>query len=168
MEVCLPFPNSSLISPLSSPLTTMIRSAHPATLGNPLFLIKARMQAYSPALPVGAQHNYKNSRDALSSVVRKEGVRGLGRGVGSAMLRTAMVSVPSLFVCVISWVGWSGQCALTHRMVCIAGIIRPTPLLQLRQIQTRLQRVHAGVELLDVLGQQFIFGGLCGTWPSRM
>ncbi|KAH8120046.1 mitochondrial carrier domain-containing protein [Phellopilus nigrolimitatus] len=34
-------------------------------LGNPLFLIKARMQAYSPALPVGTQHHYKNSFDAL-------------------------------------------------------------------------------------------------------
>lgn len=63
-----------------------------ATLGNPLFLIKARMQAYSPALPVGAQHNYRSSFHALSEVVKNEGKLGLIRGVGSAMLRTAMVS----------------------------------------------------------------------------
>lgn len=63
-----------------------------ATLGNPLFLIKARMQAYSPALPVGAQHHYRSSFHALSEVVKKEGKLGLVRGVGSAMLRTAMVS----------------------------------------------------------------------------
>lgn len=69
-----------------------------ATLGNPLFLIKARMQAYSPALPIGTQHAYRNSFHALSSVVKNEGWAGLGRGVGSAMLRTAMgssVQLPS-------------------------------------------------------------------------
>ncbi|KAJ9096222.1 hypothetical protein QFC20_006466 [Naganishia adeliensis] len=69
-----------------------------ATLGNPLFLIKARMQAYSPALPVGAQHNYRSSIHALSEVVKNEGKLGLVRGVGSAMLRTAMgssVQLPS-------------------------------------------------------------------------
>ncbi|GHJ89954.1 hypothetical protein NliqN6_6356 [Naganishia liquefaciens] len=69
-----------------------------ATLGNPLFLIKARMQAYSPALPVGAQHHYRSSFHALSSVVQNEGKLGLVRGVGSAMLRTAMgssVQLPS-------------------------------------------------------------------------
>jgi hypothetical protein len=50
------------------------------------------MQAYSPALPVGAQHNYRSSFHALSEVVKNEGKLGLVRGVGSAMLRTAMVS----------------------------------------------------------------------------
>jgi hypothetical protein len=68
------------------------RSCPSATLGNPLFLIKARMQAYSPALPIGTQHAYRNPYHALSSVVKHEGWMGLTRGVGSAMLRTAMVS----------------------------------------------------------------------------
>ncbi|KZT58381.1 mitochondrial carrier [Calocera cornea HHB12733] len=69
-----------------------------AALGNPLFLIKARMQAYSPALPVGAQRYYKNSWDALSTVVRAEGPRGLLRGIDAALLRTCMgssVQLPS-------------------------------------------------------------------------
>lgn len=69
-----------------------------ATLGNPLFLIKARMQAYSPALPVGAQHHYRSSFHALRSVVQNEGKLGLVRGVGSAMLRTAMVCHFSSFL----------------------------------------------------------------------
>lgn len=50
------------------------------------------MQAYSPALPIGTQHAYRSSFHALSSVVSHEGWGGLTRGVGSAMLRTAMVS----------------------------------------------------------------------------
>lgn len=64
-----------------------------ASLGSPLFLIKARMQAYSPVLPVGAQHYYKNSWDALSTIVRTDGVKGLWRGVSAAILRTVCVRV---------------------------------------------------------------------------
>ncbi|KAG8931258.1 Mitochondrial oxaloacetate carrier protein [Tulasnella sp. 417] len=63
-----------------------------AMAGNPFFLIKARMQAYSPVLPVGTQHNYKHSWDALSSVWRAERWRGLIRGMDAAIIRTAMGS----------------------------------------------------------------------------
>ncbi|KAJ6621063.1 oxaloacetate carrier [Mycena sp. CBHHK59/15] len=84
------------------PMTAVIAGASSgavgASLGNPLFLIKARMQAYSPALPVGAQHYYKNSVDALSTIFRAEGLRGLVRGMDAAILRTSMgssVQLPS-------------------------------------------------------------------------
>ena len=50
------------------------------------------MQAYSPVLPVGAQHYYKNSFDALRTIVRSDGVLGLWRGVSAAILRTVCVS----------------------------------------------------------------------------
>jgi solute carrier family 25 protein 34/35 len=63
-----------------------------AILGNPLFMIKARMQAYSPALPVGAQHYYKSSWDALKTIYQRERFRGLVRGVDAAILRTSMGS----------------------------------------------------------------------------
>ncbi|EEB90335.1 hypothetical protein MPER_11468 [Moniliophthora perniciosa FA553] len=56
------------------------------------------MQAYSPALPVGTQHYYRNSIHALSSIIREEGFRGLLRGTSAAVLRTASgssVQVPS-------------------------------------------------------------------------
>nr|XP_019007866.1 solute carrier family 25, member 34/35 [Kwoniella pini CBS 10737]OCF46647.1 solute carrier family 25, member 34/35 [Kwoniella pini CBS 10737] len=69
-----------------------------AALGSPLFLVKARIQAYSPAFPVGAQHYYKGSYDALSTIVKSDGVLGLWRGVNTAILRTAMgssVQLPS-------------------------------------------------------------------------
>lgn len=69
-------------------------NVHPGTacLGNPLFLIKARMQAYSPALPVGAQHYYRNSFAALREIFRAEGLRGYVRGMDAAILRTCMGS----------------------------------------------------------------------------
>ncbi|KAF7436466.1 Mitochondrial oxaloacetate carrier protein [Pleurotus ostreatus] len=84
------------------PITSVIAGASSgavgAALGNPLFLIKARMQAYSPALPVGAQHYYKSSFDALKTIFRAEGYRGLVRGIDAAILRTSMgssVQLPS-------------------------------------------------------------------------
>lgn len=60
--------------------------------GNPFFLIKARMQAYNPVLPVGTQHYYKHSWDALRSVWKAERWRGLIRGMDAAIIRTAMGS----------------------------------------------------------------------------
>lgn len=66
-----------------------------ACLGNPLFLIKARMQAYSPALPVGAQHYYRNSFAALKEIFKAEGLRGYIRGMDAAILRTCMGSSAS-------------------------------------------------------------------------
>ncbi|KZT08693.1 mitochondrial carrier [Laetiporus sulphureus 93-53] len=85
------------ISPTEQrPLTSVVAGASSgiigACLGNPLFLIKARMQAYSPALPVGHQHFYKSGWDALATIYRAEGSRGLIRGMDAAILRTAMGS----------------------------------------------------------------------------
>ncbi|KAJ3861780.1 MAG: mitochondrial carrier domain-containing protein [Lentinula lateritia] len=84
--------------PITSVLAGASSGAVGASLGNPLFLIKARMQAYSPALPVGAQHYYKNSFDAMSTIFRAERFRGLVRGIDAAILRTSMgssVQLPS-------------------------------------------------------------------------
>ncbi|GAA6055454.1 hypothetical protein JCM3770_002834 [Rhodotorula araucariae] len=80
-----------------------------AILGNPLFLVKARMQAYSPFNPVGAQHHYTSALHGLRDIVRKEGLKGLARGVDAAMLRTAMgssVQLPSYNLAKTTLVGW--------------------------------------------------------------
>ncbi|KAI0756274.1 mitochondrial carrier [Daedaleopsis nitida] len=78
--------------PLTSLLSGAMSGVIGACFGNPFFLVKARMQAYSPVLPVGAQHYYKNSFDALKSIWRAEKFRGLVRGMDAAALRTAMGS----------------------------------------------------------------------------
>ncbi|KAI9445067.1 oxaloacetate carrier [Lactarius indigo] len=79
-------------SPFTSVFAGAASGAVGAVLGNPLFLIKARMQAYSPALPVGTQHHYKSSWDALKTIYQRERFRGLVRGVDAAILRTSMGS----------------------------------------------------------------------------
>jgi hypothetical protein len=56
------------------------------------------IQAYSPALPVGTQHYYKNSREAIARIFKAEGFRGMFRGMDAAILRTSMgssVQLPS-------------------------------------------------------------------------
>ena len=71
-----------------------------AAAGSPFFLVKTRLQSYSPFRPVGTQHNYRNAWDGLSQIYKGEGVRGLYRGVGAAMIRTGFgssVQLPTYF-----------------------------------------------------------------------
>ena len=71
-----------------------------AAAGSPFFLVKTRLQSFSPFLPVGTQHGYKNAVDGLRQINRGEGVRGLYRGVGAAMVRTGFgssVQLPTYF-----------------------------------------------------------------------
>lgn len=71
-----------------------------AMAGSPFFLVKTRLQSYSPFLPVGTQHNYRNAIDGMSQIYKAEGITGLYRGVGPAMIRTGFgssVQLPTYF-----------------------------------------------------------------------
>ncbi|KAI9827782.1 MAG: Mitochondrial oxaloacetate carrier protein [Thelocarpon impressellum] len=71
-----------------------------AAAGSPFFLVKTRLQSYSPFLPVGTQHHYRNAVDGLRQIQQAEGVRGLYRGIGAAMIRTGFgssVQLPTYF-----------------------------------------------------------------------
>lgn len=71
-----------------------------AAAGSPFFLVKTRLQSYSPFLPVGTQHGYRNAFDGLTKIHRNEGIKGLYRGVGAAMVRTGFgssVQLPTYF-----------------------------------------------------------------------
>ena len=71
-----------------------------AAAGSPFFLVKTRLQSYSPFLPVGTQHHYRNGWDGLRTIHRTEGLRGLYRGVVPAMVRTGFgssVQLPTYF-----------------------------------------------------------------------
>jgi len=71
-----------------------------AMAGSPFFLVKTRLQSFSPFLPVGTQHKYRNSVDGLRQIYRGESIKGLYRGVGAAMVRTGFgsaVQLPTYF-----------------------------------------------------------------------
>lgn len=71
-----------------------------AAAGSPFFLVKTRLQSFSPFAPVGTQHKYKNAVDGMKQIFRAEGISGLYRGVGAAMVRTGFgssVQLPTYF-----------------------------------------------------------------------
>ncbi|KAJ3339865.1 Mitochondrial oxaloacetate carrier protein [Gonapodya sp. JEL0774] len=93
----------------SSPYLTAVTAglfcgAVGAFIASPLFLVKARMQAYNSqaqgvgAKVVGAQHSYvsKGFVYSLGHIYRSEGIRGLWRGVDAGMARTAAGSAVQL------------------------------------------------------------------------
>lgn len=59
-----------------------------AILGSPFYLIKTRMQSYSPVFKIGAQTHYTSIWNGLSTIFKTEGFKGLYRGVDAAILRT--------------------------------------------------------------------------------
>lgn len=71
-----------------------------AAFGSPFFLVKTRLQSYSPFLPVGTQHRYRHLADGMRQIYGAEGFGGLYRGVGAAMVRTgcgSSVQLPTYF-----------------------------------------------------------------------
>lgn len=71
-----------------------------AAIGSPFFLVKTRLQSFSPFLPVGTQHGYQNAMDGFRKINRAEGAKGLYRGVGAAIVRTGFgssVQLPTYF-----------------------------------------------------------------------
>jgi solute carrier family 25 protein 34/35 len=71
-----------------------------AMAGSPFFLVKTRLQSYSPFLPVGTQHKYRNAIDGMRQIYKAEGVKGLYRGMGASMVRTgagSSVQLPTYF-----------------------------------------------------------------------
>ena len=48
-----------------------------AAAGSPFFLVKTRLQSYSPFLPVGTQHGYKNAVDGFRQIYNGEGVKAV-------------------------------------------------------------------------------------------
>ncbi|RDW88752.1 putative oxaloacetate carrier [Coleophoma cylindrospora] len=71
-----------------------------AAAGSPFFLVKTRLQSFSPFAPVGTQHQYRNAADGMRQIFKAEGVTGLYRGVGAAMVRTGFgssVQLPTYF-----------------------------------------------------------------------
>jgi len=71
-----------------------------AAAGSPFFLVKTRLQSFSPFAPVGTQHQYKNAIDGSRQIYKAEGFKGLWRGVGAACVRTGFgssVQLPTYF-----------------------------------------------------------------------
>ncbi len=63
----------------------------------PLYMVKTQIQAQaSGKYAVGFQHHHRNTRSALLTIVRGEGVKGLWRGCTGIIARTAVGSSAQL------------------------------------------------------------------------
>ncbi|VVD02639.1 unnamed protein product, partial [Leptidea sinapis] len=81
--------------------------------GTPFFLVKTRLQAQSAkAIAVGHQHTHSGTWDALRDIYRKEGVKGLFRGVGPQIPRGAVGSGSQMvsFAYAKEWLRDRGLC----------------------------------------------------------
>ncbi|KXN67831.1 mitochondrial carrier [Conidiobolus coronatus NRRL 28638] len=67
-----------------------------AFFGSPLFMVKTRLQAFSPHLPVGTQYKYSGVFNGLKEIHKENGVRGWFRGSVPAMVRTGVGSAVQL------------------------------------------------------------------------
>ncbi|KAI9331616.1 mitochondrial carrier domain-containing protein [Obelidium mucronatum] len=69
-----------------------------AAIASPLYLVKTRMQSYSPNNAVGSQHSYVlgGLRKTLIHIYKNEGIAGLWRGADASMLRTGVGSAVQL------------------------------------------------------------------------
>lgn len=112
-------------------------------------------QAYSPVLPVGTQHYYKSSFDALATIFRAEGARGLVRGIDAAVLRTCMGSSVSAYrvICGRSLSYWSIG-SITH--------------LQLDEEPAYFKRNFTGRQYLDFSREQLCFWNVRGEYESSL
>ena len=88
--------NTSNTSMPISMISGFLSGSFGAAAGSPLYLVKTRMQSYSTFTAIGHQHNYKNTFDALQSLVQTEGFKGLFRGIDAAMIRTGIGSSTQL------------------------------------------------------------------------
>ena len=74
-------------------------------LTNPIWLVKTRLQLQTAAIGTRDARNYGGMVDALGSIAREEGLRGLYRGLAPALLLTSHGMV-QVCACVGTWAGW--------------------------------------------------------------
>jgi solute carrier family 25, member 34/35 len=100
-----------------------------AMAGSPFFLVKTRLQSFSKDLPVGTQHPYKGAIDGIRQIYTGEGVKGLYRGVGAAMVRTGFgssVQLPTYFFAkrrLVKWFGMEDGPALHLASSSVSGFV---------------------------------------------
>ncbi|XP_042128190.1 solute carrier family 25 member 34 isoform X2 [Peromyscus maniculatus bairdii] len=78
-----------------------------AFVGSPAYLVKTQLQAQTVAvMAVGHQHQHQSVLGALESIWRRQGLLGLWRGVGGAVLRVTVGSAAQLatFASAKAWV----------------------------------------------------------------
>ena len=118
-----------------------------ALVGSPADLTLIRMQA-DTTLPVAQRRNYKGVVDAMSRIVREDGVGGLFRGAGPTVVRAMALNMGMLASNdqvkeMIADAGYPGQPAVVVGSL-IAGFFAAACSLPFDYVKTQIQEMKAG------------------------
>ncbi|KAK2702008.1 hypothetical protein QYM36_019394 [Artemia franciscana] len=84
-------------SPAKTILAGLVAGCVGAFFGSPLYLVKTQLQSHSNAsIAVGYQHDHNGMRDAVSSIYKQHGIKGLWRGSLSSLPRVSVGSASQL------------------------------------------------------------------------
>jgi solute carrier family 25 oxoglutarate transporter 11 len=134
--------------PLPVPLKVLVGMTSgglASVLGNPADLSLIRMQADN-TLPLNQRRNYKGVGDALTRIVREEGVLGLWRGAGPTVVRA--VCLNAAMMPVADWskeklsphVGGEGSISASVVSAFLSGVAAAVASLPPDLVKTRLQK----------------------------
>lgn len=118
-----------------------------ALVGSPADLTLIRMQADS-TLPPDQRRNYRGVGDAMTRIVREEGVGGLFRGAGPTVVRAMALNMGMLASNdqvkeMIEAAGYPGQPAVLGGAM-IAGFFAAACSLPFDYVKTQIQKMKAG------------------------
>ncbi|KAL4658520.1 solute carrier family 25 member 34 isoform X1 [Arapaima gigas] len=143
--------------PGGSLLAGAMAGALGAFVASPAYLVKTHLQAQTvEAIAVGHQHNHQGVSSAFVSIYRREGVKGLWRGVNGAVPRVMVGSASQLatFTSAKYWVSqmqWfhpnSWLVALTAAMVsgiAVAVTMTPFDVISTRLYNQPVNEMHEG------------------------
>ncbi|KAM0470840.1 hypothetical protein ACHAPX_009714 [Trichoderma viride] len=145
-----------------------------AAAGSPFFLVKTRLQSFSPVRPVGTQHNYRNAWDGLRQIYRGEGFFGLYRGITAAMVRTgcgSSVQLPTYFLAkrqLVKHAGMEEGPALHLSSSAVSGFVVCCFMHPPDTIMSRLYNQHGNLYsgIFDCLGKTIRTEGIFAIYKG--
>ncbi|PKK44942.1 hypothetical protein CI102_8805 [Trichoderma harzianum] len=145
-----------------------------AAAGSPFFLVKTRLQSYSPVRPVGTQHNYRNAWDGLRQIYKSEGFFGLYRGITAAMVRTGFgssVQLPTYFLAkrqLVKHAGMEEGPALHLASSSVSGFVVCCVMHPPDTIMSRLYNQHGNLYsgIFDCLGKTIRTEGIFAIYKG--
>jgi solute carrier family 25 uncoupling protein 27 len=145
-------------------------------IASPADLVKVRMQLDGRLIRLGQTPRYTGVVDALSKIVKTEGVTGLWRGVGPSVQRAFLVNMGELacYDGAKQWVitrGMAGDNIYSHTLASIMSGLTATILsCPADVVKTRMMNQAAGEKLyrnsLDCLAKTVKAEGITALWKG--
>jgi len=146
-----------------------------STVAQPFYLVKVRLQVASSAHAIGEQHSYSSLRDGFRSVVRRDGILGLWKGLDGMVLRSVVASSVQLATYNEAKTWLAGRLGVGDQPLVIsflasltAGLAITTAMEPFDVAATRLcnQRDATYSGVIDCLSKTFKAEGILGLYKG--